>query len=114
MRVLVIGAGRVGARVLRQLKKNPKIEVVTVDPRDTPYAVEEGIIEGVDYHADLNTVEIKETLNEVRPDLVLVTTSKEDMARADVSGLEVLVTGLRDELEATAEVPIIAVARIGE
>jgi nucleoside-diphosphate-sugar epimerase len=114
MRVLVVGAGMVGARVLRQLKKNPRIEVVTVDPRDRPYAVEQGIIEDVDYHAELNTVELKETLNKVRPDLVLVTTSKEDMTRTGVSGLEVLVTALRNELEATAEVPIIAVARIGE
>lgn len=114
MRVLVVGAGMVGARVLRQLKKNPKIEVVTVDPRDRPYAVEQGIIEDVDYHAELNTVELKETLSKVMPDLVLVTTSKEDMARTGVSGLEVLVTALRNELEATAEVPIIAVARIGE
>lgn len=40
MRVLVIGAGMVGARVLTQLKKNPCIEVVTVDPRERPYAVE--------------------------------------------------------------------------
>jgi Trk K+ transport system NAD-binding subunit len=114
MRVLVVGAGMVGARVLKQLKKNPKIKVVTIDPRDTPYAVEQGIIEGVDYIVDLNTVEVMETVNNVRPDLVLVTTSKEDIARAGVSGLEVLVTGLRNELEATAEVPIIAVARIGE
>lgn len=114
MRVLVVGAGVVGARVLRQLKKNPRIEVVTVDPRDRPYAVEQGIIEDVDYHAELNTVELKETLRKVRPDLVLVTTSKEDMARTGVSGLEVLVTALRNEFEATAEVPIIAVARIGE
>ncbi len=114
MRVLVVGAGMVGARVLIQLKKNPRIEVVTVDPRERPYAVEQGIIEDVDYHVELNTVEIKDTLSEVRPDLVLVTTSKEDISRAGVSGLEVLVTGLRNELEATAEVPIIAVARIGE
>lgn len=114
MRVLVVGAGMVGARVLTQLKKNPRIEVVTVDPRDRPYAVEQGIIMDVDYHAELNTVELKETLSKVRPDLVLVTTSKEDMARTGVSGLEVLVTALRNELEATAEVPIIAVARIGE
>ena len=47
MRVLVVGAGMVGARVLRQLKKNPRIEVVTVDPRDRPYAVEQGIIDDV-------------------------------------------------------------------
>ena len=114
MLVLVVGAGMVGARVLTQLKKNPNITVVTVDPRERPYAVKQGIIEDVDYHVELNTFELKETLRKVKPDIVLVTTSKEDMARTGVSGLEVLVTTLRNELEATSEVPIIAVARIGE
>ena len=114
MLVLVVGAGMVGARVLTQLKKNPNITVVTVDPRERPYAVEQGIIEDVDYHVELNTFELKETLSIVKPDIVLVTTSKEDMAHTGVSGLEVLVTTLRNELEVTSEVPIIAVARIGE
>lgn len=48
MRVLVIGAGRTGAKVLKQRKNNPAIEVVTADPRQELYAVEEGIIEKVD------------------------------------------------------------------
>lgn len=100
--------------MLTQLKKNPRISVFTVDPRDRPYAVEQGVIEDVDYHIDLNMVDLTDTMNKARPDLVLVTTSKEDIARSGVSGLEVLVTALRDELEATSAVPIIAVARIGE
>ena len=71
MRVLVVGAGRVGSKVLLQLRKNPTITVFTVDPREDPQAVRDGIIEVVDYRRELTP----------------------------------------RELEATAEVPIIAVSR---
>ena len=50
MRVLVVGAGRVGARVILQLKKNSSLTVLTVDPRKRPYAVEQDVIESVDFH----------------------------------------------------------------
>lgn len=113
MRVLVVGAGRVGARVLLQLKKNPDLTVVTVDPREAPYAVEEGIIPSVDYHNELTPGDLEPLLEEVKPDIVLVTTSAEDIGRTGVPGLELLVEGLRGELEETAKVPIIAVARTG-
>lgn len=113
MRVLVIGAGRVGARVLLQLKKNPRLTVLTVDPRERPYAVEKGVIESVDFHNELSPGDLEGVLRQVRPDLVLVTTSGEDIGRAGVPGLELLVESLRGELEATASVPIIAVARTG-
>ena len=111
MKVLIVGAGRVGARVIRQLKKNPKTTIITVDPRETPNAVEEGLIESVDYFLELNPNDILSVIKHVKPDLVLVTTSSEDITRTGIPGLEILVESLRSELEATAEVPIIAVAR---
>lgn len=113
MRVLVIGAGRVGARVLIQLKKNPGLEVITVDPRERPYAVEEGIIASVDFLNDLTPGDLGPVLREVKPDLVLVTTSREDIGRSGVPGLEILVEALQGELETTAKVPIIKVDRTG-
>jgi len=113
LRVLVVGAGRVGARVFLQLKKNPEITVVTVDPRETPYAVEEGVIASVDYHSDLTPGDLKPIMEEVKPELVLVTTSREDIGRTGVPGLEILVESLQGELEAMANVPIIAVSRTG-
>jgi hypothetical protein len=73
--------------------------------------VEEGLIESVDYFLELNPNDIISIIKHVKPDLVLVTTSSEDITRTDVPGLEILVESLRSELEATAEVPIIAVAR---
>jgi hypothetical protein len=109
--ILVIGAGKVGAKVLLQLKKNPKIEVKTVDPREVPYAVEEGIIDSVDYIAELTPIELKPFIERISPDIVLVTTSKEDISRNNIPGLEILVDSLRQELELTADVPIITVNR---
>jgi hypothetical protein len=113
LRVLVVGAGRVGARVLLQLGKNPDLTVVTVDPRKEPFAVEEGIIPSVNYRRELTPGDLEPVIEEVAPDLVLVTTSPEDMGLEGVPGLEILVEALRGELEATAKVPVIAVSRSG-
>ena len=111
MRILVVGAGKVGAKVLLQLKKNPMIKAVTVDPRDRPPAVEDGVIETVDYHTELKLGELAEVIRQEKPELVLVTTSPEDIARTGVPGIELLVEALKGELEATTSVPIIAVSR---
>ena len=67
----------------------------------------------VDFHNELSPGDLEGVLRKVRPDLVLVTTSGEDIGRTGVPGLELLVESLRGELEATASVPIIAVARTG-
>ncbi len=110
-RILVVGAGRIGAKVLLQLKKNPTLLVYTVDPRETPFAVEEEIIVSVDYQRELTPKDIEPIIGEVEPDIVLVTTSRDDIGRSSIPGLEVLVEALRQELEATSKVPIIAVSR---
>lgn len=111
LNVLVVGAGRIGARVLLQLRKNSSLTVVTVDPREEPFSVEEGIIASVDYHSELTPANLEPIIKEVSPDLVLVTTSRDDIGRSGVPGLPVLVEALIQELEATANVPIIAVSR---
>jgi hypothetical protein len=111
--VLVVGAGRVGAKVLLQLRKNPNLNVVTLDPRDEPFAIQEGILSYVDYQRELTPGDIISVIEKVAPELVLVTTSRDDIGRSGVPGLEVLVEALWEELEATANVPIIAVSRTG-
>ena len=111
LRLLVVGAGRIGASVLLQLRKNHALRVYTVDPRETPFAIEEGIIISVDYQRELTPKDLEPVIEEVEPDLVLVTTSRDDIGRSGVPGLEVLVEALRQELEATSKVPIIAVSR---
>ena len=84
MRVLVVGAGRVGAHVLKQLGKNPELTVLTVDPREEPFAVKEGIIPFVDYDAELTPYGLEPVIEAVGPDLVLVTTSREDIGRSGI------------------------------
>ena len=64
MTVLVVGAGRTGAQVLRQLSKNPALKVVTLDPRESPHAVEKGIIENVDYREALTPLTLDHVLRE--------------------------------------------------
>jgi predicted homoserine dehydrogenase-like protein len=108
---VVVGAGRVGARVLLQLQKNPKLEVLTVDPRNRPYAVQQRIIAAVDYHEALTPQAIEHVVQQTKPDLVLVTTSTEDMELGQAPGVDILVEALRREIAATARVPVIGVAR---
>jgi len=111
MRVLVIGAGRTGSRVIRQLRKNPRIEIVTADPRPELYAVEKGVIEAVDIRETLTPLTLEHVLEQSRPDLVLLAMPTEDMGLGKAPGMEILADALREELAALAKVPIIEVAR---
>jgi len=112
MRVLVIGAGRTGARVIQQLKKNPKIKIVTADPREEIYAVDEGIIASVDIAEMLTPLNLEQVFAEARPDLVLLAMPTEDMGLGQAPGTDILADALREEIAAIADVPVIEVARI--
>ena len=113
MKVLVLGAGGVGAKVIRQLRKNQEINIITADPRETPYALKEGIISNLDYMVELRSFELEPVIREIKPDLILVTTSPEDMGRSGIPGLDILVDALCRELETAFSVPVIAVSRTG-
>lgn len=109
--MLVIGAGRTGARVLQQLKKNPNIKVITADPRKEPYAVQQGIISDVDFSETLTPSTMAYVIEKAKPELVLVTTATEDMDLGKAPGIDLLVEALREELAAISKVPVIKVAR---
>jgi len=79
MRVLVVGAGKTGAGVLRQLQKNPRITVLTLDPRERPQALEEGIIEQVDYREALTPLNLKYVLDQAQPDLIILAAATEEV-----------------------------------
>jgi len=111
MRVLVIGAGRTGARVIRQLQKNPQIEIITADPRQELYAVEQGIIDAVDIRETLTPLTLEHVLEKSRPDLVLLAMPTEDMGLGKTAGMDILAEALREEIAALAEVPVIEVVR---
>jgi nucleoside-diphosphate-sugar epimerase len=112
MTVLVVGAGKTGAEVLRQLLKNPGLRILTLDTRDSPYAIEEGIIRNVDFKEPLTPLSIDSIIKSARPDLVLLTTSPRDMGLGEAAGIDVLSDALQDELATIADVPVIKVARL--
>ena len=111
MRILVVGAGRVGARVLRQLQKNPQLTIITADPNERPYAVQEGIIEKVDVRESLTPLTLDLVIAQSHPDLMILTRTSEDLGLGMAPGTDILAEALRGELAAISEVPVIEVAR---
>ena len=111
MTILVVGAGNTGAQVLRQLLKNPRLRILTLDPRDNPQAVEQGILENVDYKEALTPLTLDHILKEAQPDLILLTSSPEDMGLGKSPGISIFSDALRDELATLADAPVIEVAR---
>lgn len=111
MRILVVGAGRAGARVLRQLKKNINIEIITADPSEIPYAVDKGIIEKVDIREALTPLTFDFVMEKAQPDLVLLTTTTEDLGLGKAPGMDILAEALKKELASIGDVPVIEVAR---
>ena len=110
-RVLVVGAGRTGAKVLRQLQKNPRLSVITLDPRPNPFALEQGLIEQVDIVEALTPLTLEHIIAQAMPDLILLTTTTEDLGLGTAAGLDILADALREELAAVATVPLIQVSR---
>ena len=113
MKILVVGAGRAGARVLRELKKNPNLTVITVDPSEKPYAVAEGIIETVDIHEALTPLNLEYVCEQAKPDLVILTRTTDDLGLGFAPGMDILAEALSEELIAISEIPMIEVSRRG-
>jgi hypothetical protein len=111
MRILVIGAGRAGAQVLRQLQKNPDLTVMVADPRDRPYAVEQGIISAIDFRESLTPLTLDYLLQESQPHLVLLTRAPGDLGVGSSLGLDMLTDSLQDELVTISDVPMIVVSQ---
>ena len=109
--VLVVGAGRTGAQVLRQLFKNPRLRILTLDPRDEPFAVSQGILENVDFKEAFTPLTLDAVLKAARPDLILLASTAEDLGLGEAAGVEMFSDALRDELATIADVPVIEVAR---
>jgi hypothetical protein len=101
----------VGAKVLRQLRKNPDLDVITVDARERPQAVEEGMIDDVDIKEPITPMNLNYLLEQTKPDIVLLTRGTEDLALGDAPGMDLLASSLRDELTAVGNVPVIVVSR---
>ncbi len=107
MRILVIGAGNNGARVIKQLRKNPQLTIVTADPRPNPAAVRQGVIKSVDICEPLTPFNLDKILAQAQPDLVLMTRTPEDLGLGDAPGMGLFSESLGIELESISMVPLI-------
>ncbi len=107
MRVWLIGAGKIGTAALLQLRKNPEIQVVVSDPIPNPTAVEEGIIERVDYVENVTPVNVNRLARRIRPDLVLLTPSVVEHGLGSMEGAAALVEALNYEIASRCEYPVL-------
>jgi hypothetical protein len=112
MRILVVGAGQVGAHVLHQLQKNPSLTIITCDPRQEPFAVQEGIISSVDIQESLTPLNLEYVLEQAKPELVLLTRTSADFGLGKVPGMDIMVNSLKTELASISKIPLIEVARV--
>jgi hypothetical protein len=114
MKVLVVGAGRTGACVIKQLRKNPDIEIITADPRADSYAVRAGVIDAVDILEGFTPLTVDFVLEMAKPDLILLATATEDLGLGNAPGLDILAEAMRKEAASASDFPLVQVARYGE
>lgn len=98
MRVLVVGAGRLGAQVIAQLRKNKEIEIVVADAHKEPCTVKNRVIDAVDILAHVTPLNFREIVEQVAPDLVLLARTTEDWEQVDVPMGTEYVMGMEREL----------------
>jgi hypothetical protein len=105
MRIWLIGAAQKGTEALLQLRKNAAIEVMVTDPSPQPLAVQQGVIEKVDYTEAVTQLNINQLARRIRPDLILIDTSAEERTLGRVSGGQAFTQALNYEMTAASECP---------
>jgi hypothetical protein len=111
MRVLVIGAGETGMKVIRQLRKDPTITILTADPRPEPKAVRDGLIEKVDVTEVISPLTLEGILEKTAAEMAFLAMAAEEMDLGKAPGVDILADALLDEITATSKIPMIEVAR---
>lgn len=108
MRVLVIGAGKLGIQVIRQLRKNPDLEILVADPHERPEALAEGVIDKVDLRVHVTPLNVAEVVAATEPHLVLLARTLDDWEKGDTPMGTQYVMGMEKELT-RAGVPVLPV-----
>ncbi|UCE81075.1 MAG: hypothetical protein JSV94_01175 [Methanobacteriota archaeon] len=98
MRVLVIGAERLGMLVIRQLSKIEGIEMLVAERRERPLAVEEGVIDKVDVVAHVTAMNFGDVIEKTAPDLVVLARTVQDWDKAETPMGSEYVAGMEREL----------------
>lgn len=105
MRIWLIGVAQKGTDALRQLQKNPAIEVVVSDASPNPLAIQQGVIEKVDYTEAVTQLNINTLARRIRPDLILIDTGAEGRTLGRVVGGQAFTQALNYEMASASEYP---------
>lgn len=104
MRIWLIGADQKGTEALRQLKKNPNIEIIVSDAMAQPKAVTERVIDKVDYVETVSPININTLAKRIRPDLILIDTAAEKRNLRVLGGMA-FTDAINTEIAASSEIP---------
>jgi hypothetical protein len=107
MRIWLIGAGQRGTEALRQLMKNPNLEIIVSDPTERPLAVQDGLITKIDHTEVVTPVNINTLARRIRPDLILIDAGAEQRSLGRVSGGAAFADALNAEMATASEFPCI-------
>lgn len=105
MRVWLIGADSGAIRALRQLQKDPDIEVYVSARSERPKAVEEGILDRVNYVEQITPVNVNNLARRIRPDLILIDAAAEERSYGRMSGGLVFSDSLINEIAVASDYP---------
>lgn len=109
MRIWLVGADQAGTAVLRQLRKNPAIEVVVSDSTERPRAVTERVIDRVQYVESVNSVNINQLARRLRPDLIVIDRGALQKGLGRVPAGAAFVESLQEEMAAASEFPCLVI-----
>lgn len=109
MRIWLIGADQAGTSVLRQLRKNPAIEVVVSDSTERPRAVTDRVLDKVQYVESVTSVNINTLARRFRPDLILIDRGALQRGLGRVSAGAAFVESLQEEMATASEFPCLVI-----
>ncbi len=105
MRIWLIGADASGTAALRQLQKNPTLQVIVSDTIARPRAVAERVIARVDYVEQVTSANVNQLARRVRAELILLDASASQRNLRQLSEGQVFAEALDAEIAVASTVP---------
>lgn len=105
MRVWLIGADRGGIEALQQLGKNQEIHIVISARTERPEAMQQGLIDHVDYVEFVTPANINNLARRIRPDLILIDATADERSYGRMSGGLVFSDSMVAEIAAVCDYP---------
>lgn len=105
MRIWLIGAGTIGSVALRQLQKNPAVELFVSDPSAQPEAVRNGLINQINLVENVTPINVNEIARRVRPDLILLSPGVGEQGFGAMEGSKALSDAINYEITIISQYP---------